>query len=86
MKNLNGASLVTCIMIMQDDFDRLIKTLYPNTNTEITYELDGITIYVNDENPSDLYTKLAEYYDVKEVQSIHIDDAEYIGVWIAYVE
>jgi hypothetical protein len=86
MKNINGETLVKCILIMSDDFDRLIKQLYPDEETSTEYSMDGISVYVNDEQPTDLFKRLAEHYGVKEVQSIHIDDAEYVGVWLAYID
>lgn len=85
MKNVLSSQLKTCIILPNDEFDRIVSDIYPDDDTDVTYELDGISVSVNDDCAEDLYSRLAEYFDVKEITSIHIDDCEYpIGVWIVY--
>ena len=49
---------------------------------------DEMEAYVDEnfyENITKFYKKLAGYFDVKEVTSIHIDDCDSpVGVWITY--
>lgn len=53
---------------------------------KIYCKLDGIS-YDYEENILDiniLHAKLAGYFDVKEITSVHSDNCDYIGVWIIY--
>lgn len=87
MKNVLDSEKKTCIFKTIDDFKRDVLTA-SNGDINVTTELDGISfndITKNDfaDNINDI---MADYYDVKEITSIHIDDCDYTGVWICYKE
>lgn len=87
MKNVLDSEKKTCIFKTIDDFKRDVRTA-SNGDINVTTELDGISfndITKNDfaDNINDI---MADYYDVKEITSIHIDDCDYTGVWICYKE
>lgn len=84
MQNVTESMLKTSIFMTSDDFTRIVTHLFPGIHVD--YALDGISYnYEDDGLDTDmLYTKLAEYFDVKEITSIHSDDCDYIGVWITY--
>ena len=88
MKNVKSWQLKTCIFIDMDEFDEIIKKVVSD-NIVVSYCLDGI--YFENKNNTeefideqDIYKKLAKYFDVKTITSIHIDDFDIVGVWICY--
>lgn len=84
MKNVTQSMLKPSIFMPSDDFTKLVTDLFPGV--QINYDLDGIN-YEYEDNSFDtntLPTKLAEYFDVKEITSIHSDNYDCIGVWITY--
>ena len=90
MKNVKENQLKKCIFMGTDEFDTIIKKLFGKT-TEVEFTLEGMWIgEPNDdccEIPfEDISEKLAEYFDVKNITSVHMDDCDEIGVWICYKE
>lgn len=84
MQNVTPSMLKTSIFMTSDDFTRLVTHLFPSV--QVDYALDGIS-YEYEEDSLDtniLHAKLAGYFDVKEITSIHSDDCDCIGVWITY--
>lgn len=84
MQNVTPSMLKTSIFMTSDDFTRLVTHLFPGV--QVDYALDGIS-YDYEEDSLDtniLHAKLAGYFDVKEITSIHSDDCDCIGVWITY--
>lgn len=91
MKNVADYQLKKCIFLTAEEFENVLKEVYPDNEVNVNYDMDGITVDIDDESsdPSDdleLLEKLANYYDVADVTSVHMDDCDYIGVWIAYTE
>ena len=84
MKNVRDTILKKCIFLTTDEFESIIKSLFGFA--DITYEMDGMTIYGHDDviNTDLLHDRLAKYFDVEKITSIHIDDCDEIGVWIVY--
>jgi hypothetical protein len=89
MKNVRESQLKKCIFIEGDEFTELIRSFYPEIRPQgrliVDYTLEGIDIY-SDEieiNTDDIIRLLSKHFDV-EVTSFHIDDCEYVGVWVAY--
>lgn len=89
MKNVKDYQLKKCIVMKTYEFESLIKKLLGNA-VEVEFTLEGIWIgYTNDTSEipfEDLSAKLAEYFDVKDITSVHLDDCYQIGVWICYKE
>ena len=78
MKNVKENQLKKCIFKGYDEFKKDVAVaLGENVTVECDYE--GIS-FDYDGNVLDCISK---YYGV-EVTSIHIDDCDYIGVWIVY--
>ena len=52
----------------------------------VTYTTEGLDICTNEDviDIDELHKGLAKYFDVKEVTSVHIDDCDFIGVWVVY--
>ena len=93
MKNLKNARLHSCILVAGDEFTKIIhETL--GDNIHVKYGTDGIDIYTDDDsgmyddiNCVDtlaVHEALQEYFDVKKITSIHMDDCNWVGVWIVY--
>lgn len=84
MKNVTESMLKTSIFMSSDDFTRLVTHLFPGV--QVNYTLDGISYYYEEDilDINILHAKLAGYFDVKEITSVHSDNCDYIGVWITY--
>ena len=83
MANLRGratAKTVQCIFMEALDFGKCVNEAY-GREVDLDFCLDGLTI-----DAEDYLEVLAEYFEVKEITSIHIDDYSPTGVWIAYEE
>ena len=90
MNNIKQSQLVKCILLTPDEFEIIVKDVI-NIPLHIDYTLEGLDIYPADETNYDVGTdvlkdKLAKYFDVKEITSIHLDHDEMPNVWIAYKE
>lgn len=86
MKNVRSEEKKTCIFLTVEDFELLLDKLFSG-NVSAYYEMDGIGYEREDDEPIVLemiYDRIAWYYDVGEVTSIHIDDSSPYGVWICY--
>lgn len=78
-----GISPKKCMFILVDDFNKLLKKA--DILAEASVELDGISYYNDGEDWSDDEVNLAlgKFLGI-EITSIHADDCEYPGIWIAY--
>ena len=85
MKGAKEHQLKKCIYLTLDEFEEIVFNLYDEP-IEIEVSLDGITIMTDKDcvDVDELYQRLAKYFDVDEVTSIHADDCEYVGIWIVY--
>lgn len=84
MKNIRENQLKKCIFKEYEDFKKDVVEALGN-DVKVDCDYDGI-YFECDEEP--LYTEevlegMSKYYNAK-VTSIHIDDCEYVGVWIVY--
>ena len=68
-----------------DEFRRLVSSLYDET-VYLDAELDGLHIGLSEDDvpAEDLHERLAAVLQADEVTSVHIDDYEPCGVWVAY--
>lgn len=83
MKNIKETQLKKAIFMTSEEFEELLN----NLGMEVEFSCDGITVH-NSDGEVDFYDEnlnesLSEYFDVT-VTSVHIDDCDYIGVWIVY--
>lgn len=85
MKNVRESQLKKCIFLDIEEFESIIQNVFGNGVT-VDSTLEGLDIYDEFDNIEfgNICMSLAEYFDVKEVTSFHIDDCDYVGVWIAY--
>lgn len=86
MQNVREAQKKTCIFLEIEEFNSIIHRLFGD-NIETDFSLDGVYVgYENGDNldTQEMHNKLAEYFDVATVTSIHIDDADVTGVWVVY--
>ena len=89
MKNKERVSIKHCMFIMVDDFNELLHDI--GINVDVSPDLDGLTFYNINENESTdwdedkIMSKLSEFFDV-QITSLHADDCDYPGIWIAYKE
>ena len=74
-----------CKVYNADEFRRLLYSIY-GAEVYTDFSVDGLYIGrgENDTPVEDLQEKLAAAIGVDEVTSIHIDDSEPTGVWIAH--
>ena len=86
MQHIRPEQLKTCIAMDSSEFNNVLHTIFGD-NIETEYSMDGLYIGYRDGDgieDEELHKKLAEYFDVKTVTSIHIDDCEYLLVWTVY--
>lgn len=85
MKNVREEQLKTCIYLETVEFDSIITEAFGD-DVDIEYSKDGICIS-NDEDCiefEDIAKAVETYFDIKKVTSIHMDDSDFIGVWVVY--
>lgn len=91
MKNITSKQIKHCITLSTEKFKNIIIELSDIPIT-IDYTLEGIDIYTEDDtfgqvDMEEIKTKLADYFDVGEITSIHLDNNEYdMNVWLVYTE
>lgn len=87
MKNIRMSNLKKCLFKTIDEFEKDIKIAF-NEEIKVSCDYDGISFDNNGEyvDFTNICKTLAVYYDVFSITSIHIDDCEYKGVWICYIE
>lgn len=93
MKNVNKRQQKTCIFLSLEEYEKVLANIFGVTVIVHT-DLDGIWYetapsradMIADDFENDINKHLAEYYDVKEVTSVHADDCDEVGIWIAYKE
>ena len=85
MKNVRTNQLKKCICVETEDFTAIVKGLF-GEGMYVTYTTEGLDICTNEDviDIDELHESLASYFDVKEVTSVHIDDCDFIGVWVVY--
>lgn len=94
MKNVTKYNLKNCIFKTEEEMLEDLKEMFLQ-DIKISCVLDGIYIEkiitqsedemeVESITREELFDKLAEYYDVKEITSIHTDNSEYLSFWICY--
>lgn len=84
MQNISESNVKKSIFLLSDEFERILHHLF--NDIEVTYSLDGMSIDIgNDSIDTDvLHDRLARYFDVEKVTSVHIDDCDMVGVWITF--
>lgn len=85
MRNVSKYALKTCIFLDENEFEDVIEEIYgENASCSLS---DGVKVYNGEDRvfQDELYPKLAEYFDVSKVVSIHADDCSY-SCWIVYEE
>ena len=85
MKNVKEKQLKNCIVVSVAEMENILEKIYGEKIT-VHVSLDGLwyeaeNIDVDDES---LLLDLANYFDVKQVTSVHCDDCDYVGIWICY--
>lgn len=87
MKNVRENQLKKAIYLSSTEYKEILSELF-NRKIEVEIALDGISYSTPDNfelNTDDLHERLAKYFDVKNVSSIHADDVEWdIGIWVIY--
>ena len=97
MKNVNKDQLKHAILLSKEEFAKIVKELFGNLcDVDIDYNDNTITLYDRETDDYvylvDVYPKLAEYFDVTEITSIHCqvcyDDEDFgdapVLFWICY--
>jgi hypothetical protein len=84
--NMRGAELKNCIVTNAKQFSIVIAELIGKDVSVVCDPIKGISIQSKTKNIllNDVYEKLAKYYGVSSVESIHIDDTDSINVWIVF--
>ena len=84
MKNVRESQLKKCIFLTEEELKEILESIY-ETTVIVHIAADGLwyesPIDIDDEC---LLQDLKEYFEVKEVQSIHCDDTTPAGIWICY--
>ena len=85
MKNVRPNQLKKCIFLTQTEMEEILSEILQKTVT-VNVSLYGLEPCTEDDDDIDdgyMRQVLSEYFDV-DVTSIHIDDCDYVGVWVAY--
>lgn len=86
MKNVRETQLKKAICLTNEEFAGIIhQTLGDDVTVEIS--LEGICISTEEDVIywEEVTKALTNYFDVKEVTSVHADDCDYpIGIWVIY--
>lgn len=83
VKDNVGRCKKNALCLSLDEFREDVKKVFGSA-AEVVTDWDGITLEDLGCQTDEAYRRLADYYGVGEVTSIHTDDAEYIGVWVVY--
>ena len=88
MASRNLGRRIVCRLFTSDEFRILLSHLYAGAQVYLDMSLDGITIAIGEDEccPDDLDKRIAAALGVAEVTSIHIDDCDLPGVWVAVKE
>lgn len=87
MRNVRLDQLKKCIFLTQTELENILSEILQKTVT-VNISLYGLEPCTEDDEDIDDYYMcqvLSEYYGV-QVTSIHIDDCDYVGVWVVYKE
>ena len=86
MKNVKKTQLKKCIYVEAEEFTAIVQEIFDDENIDIAYTNEGLDICTDNDvvDIGELHEGLASYFDVKEITSVHIDDCDFIGVWIVY--
>ena len=86
MKNVRENQLKTCIFLTTEELEEIMGKIF-DTKVIIHCSLEGAWYETPlkdlDIDDDTLCAELSEYFDVN-VTSMHIDDCEYVGVWVCY--
>lgn len=79
-----------CLLLGAEEFEGLIKEIYPGMQPICHYDLDGLWVASDtddDFGPTDreFCQDVGKHLGIN-VTSIHIDDCDLPGVWICYTE
>ena len=80
-----GAKKTTSLVMAYDNFTRYIKSLIPEIE-DVKYTYEGIDYITDLDNIEEIVEETISKDIKAEVTSIHIDDCDLAGVWIAYKE
>ena len=85
MKNVKDNQLKTCIFLTAEEFTGIVHETLGN-DVIVEYTLEGLDIYTDDNivDVDELHEALQNHFGVQEITSIHMDDCDYVGVWIVY--
>ena len=84
MKNVRESQLKKCIFLTEEEMNNILKEIY-DFPVKVHFSMDGLW-YDSEEDIDDETVKqdLRDYFGVQEVTSIHIDDCDYVGIWVCY--
>lgn len=85
MKNAKNSQLVNCIVMSLDEFRDLVYELCGDDQIDVDYDGRNLTLCGKCGDSSDIKAALEKHFDIT-IDTIHTDDSEYIGVWIAFKE
>lgn len=85
MQHIKPQNIKHCIVLSCTEFNHICDAVL-SSNTEIIYELTGISIETPDHlSESDILTHISDYFQVP-ITSIHIDDEEPFQVWLTFTQ
>ena len=88
MKNVRDSQLKKAIFLEKEQYEEALLEIF-GIDVSVHPDLDGIWYEYNEEALEDeienvLLEKLADYFDVDEVTSVHADDCDTVGIWVVY--
>lgn len=84
MKNVRENQLKKCIFLTEEQMNDILTEIY-KVPVKVKFSVDGLW-YDSKEDIDDetLMKDLRDYFEVKDVTSIHIDDCDIVGIWVCY--
>ena len=90
MKNVRENQLKKCIFLEEEEFTNILREVFEDDTIHVGLTLEGIDYYTDIEeneklldNNDEINGRLSKYFDCN-VTSIHIDDCDYVGIWVVY--
>ena len=87
MKNVRESQLKKCIFLTQTEMENILSKIL-NKIVTVNVDLYGLSACTEEDDGGDIDNNylceiLSKYFEVN-VTSIHIDDCDYVGIWVCY--
>ena len=82
-KRIMGLPIKETVCVSKDKFEEILDDIYGIHEYDTEYSLDGLSIWTEESKELPIEEDLSKYFG-RAVSTVHLDDCEYIGVWIVF--